>query len=87
MLMKCVTIYQPWAWLWLHGPKRVENRGWRLAHRGPLAIHAGRRQDKWMRGFYDDPVLHELVPECPPPAGLRYGAIIGVVDIVDCVLL
>lgn len=28
--MKALSIRQPWAWLVVHGPKRIENRSWHL---------------------------------------------------------
>lgn len=40
--MKCITVSQPYASLIASGKKWVENRTWRTAYRGPLAIHAGR---------------------------------------------
>lgn len=40
--VKAITVLQPWASLILSGEKRVENRSWATAHRGPLAIHAGK---------------------------------------------
>lgn len=40
--MKCLSLYQPWASLVVTGRKSVETRGWRLRHRGPLLIHAGK---------------------------------------------
>lgn len=39
--MKCLTVRQPFAWAVAYGGKAVENRGQRMGHRGPLAIHAG----------------------------------------------
>jgi len=68
--MKALTVRQPWAELIVRGRKDVENRPWRTNHRNLLAIHAG-------LGF--DP--HE-----PKVRGeLESGAIIGVVDVLDCV--
>lgn len=40
--MKTLTISQPYAELIRSGEKFVENRRWYTAHRGQLAIHAGR---------------------------------------------
>jgi hypothetical protein len=48
--VKALTIHEPWASLLAVGAKRVETRGWPTRHRGPLAIHAGRR---WTRGEQD----------------------------------
>ena len=38
--MKALSIRQPWAWLIVHGSKRVENRSRRTHYRGPVLIHA-----------------------------------------------
>lgn len=78
--MKCLTIHLPWAHLIVHEDlpdgivqKRVENRTWATDFRGPLAIHAGKSNasmtDEWFR----------KLPR------LTFGAILGVVDLVDCV--
>ncbi|OZQ66094.1 2-oxoglutarate dehydrogenase E1 [Paenibacillus sp. VTT E-133280] len=44
--MKAITIIQPWATLIALGEKRFETRSWSTKHRGPLAIHAGKKIDK-----------------------------------------
>ena len=41
--LKALTIHQPWASLIALGHKRIETRSWPTSHRGPIAIHAGRR--------------------------------------------
>jgi activating signal cointegrator 1 len=41
--MKCLSLWQPWASLLVHGTKRVETRGWETKHRGPLLIHAAKQ--------------------------------------------
>jgi len=81
--MKCLTICQPYAHLIVtpqaelgrfSQQKRVENRTWGTSYRGPLLIHAGRSK-AWLRTY---------------PArfgGLVYGAIVGVVSLIDCVKL
>jgi hypothetical protein len=77
--VRVLTVKQPWAWALIHGPKRVENRSWPTAYRGPLLIHAGKRPD------VISPAIRALLPELPPAERLDYGAIVGVVDLVDCV--
>lgn len=85
--IKALTICQPWAWAVLHGPrdgvawKRFENRSWSSDYTGPLVIHAG-KSDGWMlRGmaFLEEQGCRPLRSE------LAFGAILGVVDMVDCV--
>lgn len=79
---------QPWAWAIVHGGKDVENRSRNLAgsYRGPVAIHAGLREDL---SALDDPVLwRALFPDGEPrpladPKPLdTLGAFLGVVDLV-----
>lgn len=85
--MKALSVRQPWAWFLLHG-KPVENRDWSSRYRGPLAIHASKSMTKaeyfeavdMVRRF--DP---DLVRRMPGPAEMVKGAIIGTVNMVDCV--
>ena len=62
-------------------PNRIENRTWRTNYRGPLAIHASRFR-RWLRGRHD---YSHILPDLPPVDQLVFGAIIGVVDLIDCV--
>ncbi len=41
--MKAITIWQPWASLLAIGAKRYETRGWATKYRGPIAIHAAKK--------------------------------------------
>ena len=43
--MKALSVRQPWAWAIVAGWKPIENRTWATDYRGPLLIHAGRRED------------------------------------------
>lgn len=73
--MRCLSVRQPHANLILTGKKVEEFRSWKTLHRGPLAIHAALTLDR--EAFADFPELS--------PKRLRRGAVIGVVDVVDCV--
>ena len=73
--MKALTVQQPWAWGLIYGPKRIENRTWDTRYRGPLLIHAGKSKSR----LGDDEGAFDL------PSQLDFGAIIGIVDLVDCV--
>lgn len=77
--MKALTVQQPWAWAIFHG-KNIENRTQLWTYRGPLAIHAGMRESE--RGMSDRRIRYQtsLTGEIGP---LHFGAIIGVVDLVD----
>lgn len=61
--------------------KAVENRPWRTRHRGVFAVHASARYDDLGRGE----LLRELVPDLPPRGELPTRAIVGLLDVVDCV--
>jgi hypothetical protein len=85
--MKCISVIQPWATLLVRGVKRIETRRWRTHHRGRLAIHAA-------QNFPEDARARSLAePFCSHlrQAGFRHwselprGAIIGTVDLLDCV--
>jgi hypothetical protein len=55
VVMRCLTLTQPWATLVAIGAKQIETRSWRTSHRGPLAIHAaaGVGSLGGKRGFQD----------------------------------
>lgn len=74
--MRAITIQQPYASLIINPPwvKRVENRSWPTAIRGTIAIHAGKGRN-WLRTLPED--------EWPDP--MPFGAVLGTVELVDCV--
>lgn len=81
--MKALTIKQPWASLIVEGIKDIENRTWRTNFRGRIYVHAAQTNVLKVISKMDDQQLkltssHEL--------DLHYSAIIGEVDIIDCVL-
>jgi hypothetical protein len=59
----------------------VENRYRRTRYRGPLVIHASCSQ-RYKGGDYS-----ALLPGLPPWDELDFGALIGIVDVVDCLPL
>ena len=87
--MKAISIKQPWASLIAHGIKDIENRKWKTNYRGKVYIHASAKQ----AGSYDE-LLNDLqkieFKEKYDRVTLRkqhhFSAIIGEVDIVDCVI-
>jgi hypothetical protein len=82
--MKALSIHQPWAWAILHAGKTVENRGWPTRYRGPLLIHASKT-----RSSYDREALVDWAKvygvALPRWEELVAGALVGVVELVDCV--
>lgn len=89
--LKALTLRQPWAWTVFNTTKDVENRQWPAKVRGTIAIHAA---DEQPAGVYERSktfirkVLHSrghFGVRIPSEDKLPKGAIIGLVDIVDCV--
>jgi len=89
--MKGISIRQPWAWLIAKGIKDVENRSWKTEYRGRVYIHAGKVFDeegyRWL--LRNSELSRQLLTASNIFHGRYFrralGAIIGEVDIVDCV--
>jgi hypothetical protein len=91
--LKAISVRQPWAWLLIHGGKDVENRSRPTNFRGRVAIHASKGLHR--ADWYDALMLirERGIPapiegggyEIPCRDELDLGAIIGTVEIVDCV--
>ncbi|OCB77981.1 ASCH domain-containing protein [Flavobacterium crassostreae] len=87
--MKALSIKQPWASLIAHGIKNIENRTWKTNFRGRIYLHASAK---------DAGALYELLNQkqievmsfhwtaAPPFPDRPVSAIIGEVDIIDCVI-
>lgn len=89
-----LSLWQPWATLMEIGAKTNETRSWYTAYRGPLAILSAK---KWGWEFHrlcrEGAYARALSPHydlspgrggsCPRP--LPLGAILCVVDLIDCV--
>ena len=71
--MKALSVRQPFADNIIFHGKDIENRTWRTTFRGTVAIHAGMK-------FHD---YADLSAE--EKKQMVRGAIIGVVEVVDCV--
>lgn len=80
--MKAITIKQPWASLICEGIKDIENRTWNTKFRGIVLIHAGAK-DFDFRGQMTSEYQREFIKGIEKP--YVKGAIIGSVEIVDCV--
>ncbi len=80
---KALSLTQPMAWAIFNG-KDVENRTWPTKVRGRVMIHASQGFDK---AHYEFIWLNDsrLVCQLPPRSAFVHGAIIGEVDIIDCV--
>jgi hypothetical protein len=83
--VKALSILQPWAHAILHLGKDIENRDWKpwnpgLKFRGRFLIHAG-------KGFDHDGFdwIADRLPGLAPE-GFPRGGIVGVAEIMDCVM-
>jgi len=88
--MKALSIKQPWASLIAHGIKDIENRTWRTHFRGRVYIHASAKSagntayllNKEQNNYFAFNTENYKSFE----SNLPYSAIIGEVDIIDCVI-
>ena len=84
--MKVLTLWQPWATLMAIGKKRNDTRSWSTKYRGPVAIHAARytMEEELIacNSFYRNALEHLITPQTP---GLRQGAILCIVNLIDVV--
>jgi hypothetical protein len=87
-IQKALSIRQPYAWLICKGYKDVENRNWATRFRGRIYVHAG------VSKIYLKDAENELGKRlsCSQASdymaninSFTFGAIIGEVDIIDCV--
>ena len=80
--IKALSIRQPWAELIIMGVKDVENRSWATEHRGSLIIHAARTLDVSKEELKEYAEQYGFDPD-----NLVYGALIGIVEVVDCTMM
>lgn len=89
--MKAYTVYQPYAYATVAGLKHYETRPRRTNIRGRVAVHAAKK-DAWRSGILEKGIMPEIEALLSEHQGvgnrfahLDYGAVIGTVEIVDCV--
>ena len=85
--MKVLTVRQPYATAILTGQKKIETRKKPTKVRGTIAIHAGLHYDMSKSDLRVRYNITTAPGEVNYVATSVYGAIIGFVDIVDCVPL
>lgn len=83
--MKALSIKQPWAWLIVAGYKDIENRNWPTKFRGRIYVHVGKRFDNLGLAWLIDKGMAPIDALLLHSNRIPRGAIIGEVDIVDCV--
>jgi hypothetical protein len=82
MIIRAISLYQPWASLIALGAKKFETRSWYTAYRGPLAIHAGKNPN-YLALVYDTPEFMNAF-DGRPPESLPLGAFVCTCTLADC---
>jgi len=88
--VKALSLKQPWAFLLVYGYKDIENRTWSTKFRGRVYIHASKTIDKpafeWIAKNIPLDIIQKFMPgNLPDNRMFTTGAIIGEIDITDCV--
>lgn len=92
-MMRCITIWQPYASLIIAGTKKIETRSWNTIIRGRIAIHAARKRDSFSLGLMDTPEFQDGLKVYDTSGRGKtfitdiadtFGCIVGTVEIVDC---
>jgi hypothetical protein len=87
--MKALSIKQPWAYFIAAGIKDIENRSWKTKFRGRIYIHVSAKMANfWLTPHYSivgDELNKISINDYEKTTGV-FSAIIGEVDIVDCVI-
>lgn len=85
-LTRCLTIKPPWDYAILRLGKDVENRTWPTNYRGTLVLHAGVHFDRLaLQTLEPFRSLIEREGFRKVSSSLTRGAIVGLVDVIDCV--
>lgn len=80
--MMCISLWQPWASLIAANAKRYETRSWAPRYRGPLLIHAAKKNDAEIKPFLRDPQMRRaLTAGGIDPDTLPFGAVVAVADL------
>jgi len=83
---KALSFKQPWAHLVALGIKPIENRTWKTNFTGRIYIHASAKYHEDFDHLVNDKQLESMQDNGFLFSGLTYSAIIGEVDIIDCVI-
>jgi ASCH domain len=88
LMLPCLSIRQPWAWLILHGGKDIENRDWPTKRRGRVLVHAanGMTLEEWSSAWeFAGATARQKGRDARLTAStIERGGIVGSVEIVDC---
>jgi len=82
--MRAFTVYQPYAYAIVAGWKLYETRSKRTNIRGRVAVHAGKASLSRATQALSDRAFGELLGAVGGKTDLPLGAVVGTVEIVDC---
>lgn len=93
--MKTITLWQPWASLVAIGAKKIETRSWATNYRGPIAIHAAKKDPhaiiRKLPTEIQQAVFESICKHYGIQAGallkMKTGAVIATCNLADCVLI
>ncbi len=82
-----ISLHPIWAWAVLYAGRDVDNRAWSTDQRGRVLIHASEQRTSLRE---DQALRAELsflagIPRTVLPATFERGAIVGSIELVDCV--
>jgi predicted transcriptional regulator len=81
MIIKAITLHQPWASFIIDGIKQYETRAWHVNYRGHLAIHAAKFIPQIdFNTKRESNLFHSLVEKIDSSPT---GAILGIVKLLD----
>ena len=85
VMVRGLTLIEPWATLVALGKKRMETRSWSTSYRGLVAVHSAKKFPELSRALcLEDPFMSAL-----NGYGLTrrfgFGHIVGIVKLVSCV--
>jgi hypothetical protein len=78
MIIKAISLWEPWASLIRDGLKRYETRHWKTNYRGQLLICAAARKP-------DNETLFSLAVYVPQGISVNCDQAVALVDLVDCI--
>lgn len=83
MIIKCLTLTQPYASLVAFGSKKFETRSWRTRYRGPLAIHSALKFPEDERLLCRNNIIFRQGVRGCLPEDLPLGRLLALVDLTE----
>lgn len=81
--MRAISLWQPWASLWVTNIKGPETRHWSTSYRGQLLVHAAQKLCRDIDAELERIVVVQFGEDWAK--ALPRGAIVGMLELADCV--